>query len=55
MKPFKVKAQEIWEWEFEIEAESKEELEAQLNNNFSELCPTEDATDYNQDWTITEV
>ena len=55
MKTFKVKAKELWEWEFEVEAESKEELEAQLYDEFSELCPTDDATDYNNDWTITEV
>lgn len=52
---FKVKAQEIWEWEFEIEAESKEELERLLEDEFSELCPSEDATDYSNDWTIEEV
>lgn len=55
MKTFKVKAKELWEWEFEIEAESEAELEAQLNDEFSELCSTDDATDYSNDWTITEV
>ena len=52
---FKVKAKETWGWEFEIEAESEEELEERLEDEFSELCPTEEATDYNQDWTIEEV
>ena len=55
MKTFKVKAREIWEWEFEIEAESKEELEEQLEDEFSELCPSDDTTDYNNEWTIEEV
>lgn len=52
---FKVKATEVWEWEFEIEAESKEALEERLEDEFSELCPTDDATDYNNDWIIEEV
>ena len=52
---FIVKANEVWEWEFEIEAESEEELEERLEDEFSELCPTGEATDYNQDWTIEEV
>lgn len=55
MKPFKVKAQEIWEWEFEIEAESKEKIERLLEDEFSELCSTDDATNYENDWTIEEV
>lgn len=52
---FRVKAKEVWEWEFEIEAESKEELKERLEEEFSELCPSEEASDYNRDWTIKEV
>lgn len=52
---FKVKAKEVWEWEFEIEAESKEALEERLEDEFTELCPTDDATNYENDWTIEEV
>lgn len=55
MMIFKVKATEVWEWEFEIEAESKEELEERLEDEFSELCSTDDATNYENDWTIEEV
>ncbi len=55
MKIFKVKATEAWEWEFEIEAESKEELEERLEDEFSELCSTDDATNYENVWTIEEV
>lgn len=54
MMIFKVKATEVWEWEFEIEAESKEELEERLEDEFSELCSTDDATNYENDWTIEE-
>lgn len=52
---FKVKATEVWEWEFEIEAESEKELEERLEDEFSELCPSEKATNYKQDWEIEEV
>lgn len=52
---FIVKAKEVWEWEFEIEAESEKQLEELLEDEFSELCPSEEATDYNNDWTIEEV
>ena len=52
---FKVKAKETWEWEFEIEAKSKEELEERLEDEFTELCSIDDATNYENDWTIEEV